>query len=97
MTQLLFYYKRKEEKITLIATYEEIIDDAKAKVEALKDSIKQKMTDEDLSEIVTPNHVVRWIDVLSSRYDTKRFKETLGEDLYNLYTKQVSSKRWSVA
>ena len=86
-----------EEKITLIATYEEIIDDAKAKVEALKDSIKQKMTDEDLSEIVTSNHVVRWIDVLSSRFDTKRFKEEMGEDAYNFYTKQVASKKFTIA
>ena len=86
-----------EEKITLIATYEEIIEDAKAKVEALKDSIKQKMTDEDLSEIVTPNHVVRWIDVLSSRFDTKRFKEEMGEDAYNFYTKQVASKKFTIA
>ena len=86
-----------EEKVELIKTYEQIIDDAKAKAEALKDSIKQKMADEALTEIVTSNHVIRWIDVLSSRFDTKRFKEEQGEQFYNCYLKQVQSKKFTIA
>ena len=48
------------------------------------------------SELVTPNFVVRFVDVLTSRFDTKLFKEMCGESLYNQFLKQVAAKRFTV-
>jgi len=85
-----------DNRITLMQQYEAEARAFAEKAKEIEDSIKEMMTERDLSEIVTSNFVVRYIDVLSSRFDTKRFKLDLGEEVYNYYTKQVSSKRFSV-
>ena len=86
-----------ESRIYLIKEYEEQSKAFAEKAEALKTSIKDDMTKKGLEEIKTPNFIVRWIDVLSSRFDTKRFKEEIGEDVYNFYTKQVPSRRFTIS
>ena len=47
--------------------------------------------------MVAGRFVVRFIDVLTTRFDTKRFKEKFGEEVYNAFTKQVPSKRFSIS
>ena len=85
-----------EAKVRLINQYEEIASDAKAKADAIKSEIKDLMTEKKVDTIKTPNFVIRFIDVLSSRFDTKRFKETFGEELYKAYTKEVASKKFTI-
>ena len=86
-----------DSKINLIKTYEAEAKNLQDKADELKDGIKKQMTDLRTDEITTPNYVVRWVDVLTTRFDTKRFKEDMGEDSYNYYTKQVSSKRFTIS
>jgi len=85
-----------ESKINLIQHYESIAKDANEKAEVLKNEIKTTMTDNALETITTPNYVIRFIDILSTRFDTKRFKQELGEELYNAFTKQVYSKKFTI-
>lgn len=40
--------------------------------------------------------IIRFTSVLSSRFDTKRFKEQYG-DLYDRYVKQVASRRFTIS
>lgn len=86
-----------EDKIRLINQYEAIVEDAKEKAEAIKDEIKAMMTEECLDSLVTDNFVVRWTDVVSSRFDTKRFKEDFGAESYAAYCKQIVSKKFTIS
>ena len=86
-----------ESRIELMQQYEAEANAFKAKAEEIKDAIKDQMTAMDTEEIVTPNYVVRFVDVLTSRFDTRLFKQTCGERLYNQFLKQVASKRFTVS
>ena len=84
-------------KIEELNELEGMIEEIKAQAEAIKDDIKAEMTERNVDEMMVDDYIVRYIDVLTTRFDTKRFKEQLGEGLYNEYTKQVPSKRFSIA
>ena len=84
-------------KIEELNELEAMIDDVKAQAEAIKDEIKNEMTERNIDEMQIEDYIVKYIDVLTTRFDTKRFKEQLGEATYNAFTKQVSSKRFSIA
>lgn len=83
-------------KIEALNEWEAIIADAQAEAEALRDEIKAEMLDRDTEELVAGAYIVRWTSVLSNRFDTTSFKKVYG-DLYKAFTKQVSSKRFSIS
>ena len=84
-------------KIETFNEVEQMIEELKAEAESIKDSIKEQMTLNDVDEMQVGDYVIRYVDVLSSRFDTKRFKDEMGCDLYKAYTKEISSKRFSIA
>lgn len=84
-------------KLDELKELEALIDEAKAEAETLRDDIKQEMLAQDKDEMAVGQYIVRFTPVLSSRFDTKRFKENFGEEVYKAYTKQVASRRFSVA
>ena len=84
------------EKIEALQEWEKILEEAKNEVEALRDEIKADMTEKDLEELDLGQYIVRWTSVLSNRFDTTAFKKVYG-DLYKAYTKQVASRRFSIA
>ncbi len=83
-------------KIEALNEWEAIIADAQAEAEALRDEIKAEMLDRETEELVAGAYIVRWTSVLSNRFDTTSFKKVYG-DLYKAFTKQVSSKRFSIS
>ena len=85
-----------EARINALNEWEAIIADAQAEAEALRDEIKAEMLDRDTEELVAGAYIVRWTSVLSNRFDTTSFKKVYG-DLYKAFTKQVSSKRFSIS
>ena len=82
-------------KIEALKELESLIDEAKAEAEALRDEIKQEMLNRDTEELEAGQYIVRWTSVLSQRFDTTAFKKVM-PDVYKAYTKQVSSKRFSI-
>ena len=82
-------------KIEALAEWEAIIEEAKAEAEALRDSIKAEMLDRNTEELEAGTYIVRWTSVLSQRFDTTAFKKSHGE-MYKEYTKQVSSRRFTI-
>ena len=82
-------------KIEALAEWEAIIEEAKAEAEALRDSIKAEMLEKNTEELEAGAYIVRWTSVLSQRFDTTAFKKSHGE-MYKEYTKQVSSRRFSI-
>ena len=83
-------------KIEALNEWENIIEEAKAEAEAIRDSIKAEMLERDTEELEAGAYIIRWTSVLSNRFDTTAFKK-LHKDLYNEFIKQVASRRFSIA
>ena len=83
-------------KIEALQEWERILEDAKAEAEALRDSIKEEMLRQETEELEAGAYVVRWTSVLSNRFDTTAFKKE-HNDIYLRFTKQIQSKRFSIA
>ena len=85
-----------ENKVNAIKDFEEAANELLDKANALKDDIKAMMTENNETEVVTKSHVVRFREILSTKFDKRRFISDMGEDAYLYYTKQVSSMRFNI-
>ena len=83
-------------KIEALQEWEAIMEEAKAEAEALRDIIKNEMLEQGTEELEAGTYIVRWTSVLTNRFDTTAFKKEHG-DLYKQFTKQIASKRFSIA
>lgn len=83
-------------KIDALKDLETLIEEAKAEAEALRDEIKAEMLSHNTEEMEAGQYIVRWTSVLTQRFDTTAFKKVMPE-VYKEYTKQVSSRRFSIA
>ena len=83
-------------KIEALREWESVIEEAQAEAEAIRDSIKAEMAARDVEELEAGQYIVRWTSVLSQRFDTTAFKKVMPE-VYKAYTKQVSSRRFSIS
>ena len=82
-------------KIEALKDLESLIEVAKAEADALRDEIKSEMLIRDTEELEAGQYIVRWTSVLTQRFDTTAFKKVM-PDVYKAYTKQVSSRRFSI-
>ena len=83
-------------KIEALRDLEELIEEAKAEAETLRDSIKQELLNRNTEELTAGKYIVRWTSVLSQRFDSTALKKVMPE-VYKAYTKQVSSRRFSIS
>ena len=83
-------------KIESLKELEALIEEAKAEAETLRDEIKTEMLNRGTEELEAGQYIVRWTSVLSQRFDTTGFKKAYG-DLYKEFTKQIASRRFSIA
>ena len=83
-------------KIEALKDLESLIEEAKAEAEALRDEIKTEMLNRDTEELEAGQYIVRWTSVLTQRFDTTAFKKVM-PDVYKAYTKQISSRRFTIA
>lgn len=94
--------KRKQEeqkivsKIEQLQELEELMMEAKAEAEKLKDEIKAEMHKRNTEEMKVGKYIVRWTEVLSQRFDTTAFKK-LFPQVYTDFTKQVASRRFTIS
>ena len=84
-------------KIETLRNLEALIEEAKSEAETVRDSIKAEMEAANTEELSAGGYIVRWTSVLTTRFDTKTFKEKCGEEVYKAFTKQVSSRRFSIS
>ena len=82
-------------KIELLNEYEEMLEEIKNETEALRDAIKAEMLAQDTEEMIAGQYIVRWTSVLTNRFDSTAFKKVM-PDVYKAYTKQVSSRRFTI-
>ena len=83
-------------KIEALKDLETLIEEAKAEAETLRDEIKAEMLSRDTEEMEAGQYIVRWTSVLTQRFDTTSFKKVMPE-VYKEYTKQIASRRFTIA
>ena len=83
-------------KIEYLRELEEYMDEIKAEADTIRDAIKEEMLDRDIEELEAGQYIVRWTSVLSNRFDTTAFKK-IYSDLYKAFTKQTTSRRFSIS
>lgn len=82
-------------QIESLNEWNEILEGAKAQAEMIKDIIKAEMESRETEELICGQYIVRYTSVLTSKFDTKRFKEDY-EEVYKMFLKQQNSKRFSI-
>ena len=87
--------KRLEEKIVQLQELELLMDEVKSEMEKIKDELKMEMKKRETEEMKVGRFIVRWTNVISDRFDTANFKK-LFPQVYKDFTKQVSSRRFSI-
>lgn len=93
--------KRAEEqkivsKIEQLKELEELIEEAKAEAEKVKDEIKAEMAQRNTEEMSVGKYIVRWTEVISNRFDSTAFKK-LFPAMYKEFTKPSVSRRFSIS
>lgn len=83
-------------KIEALQEWENLMEEAKAQAETLRDEIKAEMLLRDTEELEAGQYIVRWTSVLSNRFDTTGFKKVYA-DLYKAFTKQTASRRFTIS
>ena len=83
-------------KIELLNKYEAMVEEMKAQADTIRNEIKAEMDARELEEMIAGQYIVRYTAVLSNRFDTTAFKKVMPE-IYKAYTKQVSSRRFSIS
>ena len=83
-------------KIEALNEWEELLEEAKSEVEAIRDSIKTEMLEQNTEELTAGQYIIRWTSVLTNRFDTTNFKKAHSE-LYKSFTKQINSRRFTVS
>lgn len=83
-------------KIRELKELEQLIAQAEAEVEAIKDMLKAKMTEENTERMTVDIYEVRWTTVKSDRIDTTAFKKAM-PDVAQQFVKTTTSRRFSIA
>lgn len=83
-------------KIEALKEWETILEEAKAEVESIKDTIKKEMDSRGVEELEAGQFIARFTTVVSNRLDTTALKRE-NAALYQRYLKQSTSRRFSIA
>ena len=83
-----------EAKARELRQLQNLIEEAQAEAEALKDAIKAAMGDSE--SIQAGEYKITWKPVKSSRIDTAALKKTL-PDVADRFTKETTVRRFTVA
>ena len=89
----------KKDLLDTIQTYNEykaILKEAEAEMAKAEEALKKEMTKKGVDSLEIGDFKVRWTPMVSARFDSKGFKAAMPE-LYKEWTKEVESRRFSVA
>ena len=91
-----FLIHKIDNRIKKLAEIEERQRELTAQAEAIKDEIKKDLEEAGEDERSTGNYIVRWKEIISSRFDNKAFKAAMPE-LYGQYSRETVTRRFSIA
>lgn len=84
-------------KLESLKEWEALQQEAAEMVESIKDEIKRHMDTIGVETLEAGQYIARFTTVQSSRFDTKRFKNEIGEDVYKRFCKEVISRRFTIS
>ena len=78
--------------------YDKMKKDLEAEISKLQDECKEYMMDNELYEVFNEDKsiVARYMEVISNRFDTTAFKKSEWSELYDMFTKKVTSMRFTL-
>ncbi len=78
--------------------YESLAKEIAELIDGLKDTLKAELIERDCEELTVEesSYIIRYATVLSNRFDSTAFKKVM-PDVYKAYTKQITSKRFSIS
>ena len=74
----------------------QMAEELAAEIATIEDEIKATMTEQGVDELSVDVYKIRWQTITSNRFDSTAFKKSYSE-LYQQFTKQTTSKRFTVA
>ena len=83
-------------KVEEIKALEELLDEVKESIDAIKDDLKAEMLRRNKEELDLGCYIVRYQSVVSNKFDNSAFKKALPE-IYNAFLRQSTAKRFSIA
>ncbi|MDY3249427.1 MAG: hypothetical protein SOX32_03685 [Candidatus Choladocola sp.] len=83
-------------KIEELNAWEELMEEAKAEIESIRDILKAEMLANDVEELAVGKYIVRYTNITSNRFDSSTFKKVMPE-IYKAYLKQSISRRFSIS
>lgn len=85
-----------ESKIAELKELESMQAELKEMIESIKDELKTEMIQQNTEELEVGANIIRYTTVLSQRFDSTALKKKLPE-IYSTYTKQVTSRRFTIS
>lgn len=82
-------------KVRELKELKAMIDELSAEAATIEDEIKAEMTARNINEMAVDVFKIRYTTVNSTRFDSSAFKKAHG-DLYAQYSKQTTSRRFSI-
>lgn len=82
-------------KIRELKELKQMAEELAAEITSIEDEIKAEMTAQNVSEMAVDVFKVRWTSVTSNRFDSTAFKKAM-PDMYNAFTKQTTSRRFTI-
>ena len=78
--------------------YDRMKKELEEEISKLQTECKEYMAENEISELFNDDKtiVARMTEVISNRFDTTSFKKSEWSELYQMYTKQVTSVRFTV-
>lgn len=78
--------------------YSQMKKELEEEISKLQNECKEYMTENELSELFNEDKsiVARYTEVISNRFDTTAFKKSEWSELYQEYTKKVTSMRFTL-
>lgn len=83
-------------KVAEYKSYKAMAKELEAEMDKLESELKKELADNNVSEMIVGDSIVRYAEYTTSRFDSKSFKAEYSK-LYAEYTKEVLNHRFSVA
>ena len=90
--------ERMNQVLAELKEYNKMKKELEAEIEKLQSECKEFMAENELTELFNDDMtiVARMTEVISNRFDTTSFKKSEWSELYEMYTKKVTSVRFTI-
>ena len=90
--------ERMNQVLAELREYDRMKKELEEEISKLQTECKEYMAENEISELFNDDKtiVARMTEVISNRFDTTSFKKSEWSELYQMYTKQITSVRFTV-